>query len=369
MSSLVAWGRTAALAAELSGRPGLGHAVRAVTPEPRVLDVDAGGVPATLAVPSSSRPQPGLVFVGGVTARGRAHPLAQRFARGLARAGIVTLVPDPAGLSTGELTDATVGGVAAAAEWLSVRPEVGGGRVGLAGVSLGTTLGLLAAERPVLASRVSVVAGIAPYTSLHHVIRAGTTGCFVDAGRPFPYPTSSFLSLVVGRSVIANLTSDEERDRLRPLLIAVADDDPDPLAALRPVDRAALGTEARAALDLLANRDPEQFDDRFTALPQVLRDKVDRLSPILRADALAGVPVELASAPQDAYFPLSEPRALLEMLPRARLTVTGALAHAIPSPALRRFREIASFAAFIARVLSLVAAGAKGSRTRPVASG
>jgi hypothetical protein len=352
---LVSWLRTALLAAYLSGSPILVRAVRYATPQERVEDVDAGGVPATLALPGRGAHRPALVFVNGVTARGRAHPLVQRFARAVARAGIVALVPDPPGLAAGELTEATVEGVVAAARWLCGRPEVDRGRTALTGVSLGTTLSLLAAEEPELRPHVSVVAGLAPYTSLPNTIRAGTTGCFVEEGRPFAYPASSFLSLVVGRSVVANLTDDADRERLRPLLLAVADDDPDPLGPLGRVDRSTFGDEARAALDVLLNRDPERFDGLFDALPQVLRSKVDRLSPIVRADALAGVPIELASAPQDAYFPLSEPAALLGILPGARLTVTASLSHAIPAPTLTRLRGVHALASFLARTFALVA--------------
>ncbi len=332
--------------------------VRALTPEPDVLEVTAGNVPATLALPGRGLPRPALVFVNGVTARGRAHPLVQRLAHAAARAGIVVLVPDPPGLATGELTEATVDGVVGATEWLCELPEVAGGRAGLTGVSLGTTLALLAAERAEFAPRVSVVAGLAPFTSLPNTIRAGTTGRFVEEGRPFAYPVSTFLSLVVGRSVIANLASDEDRERLRPPLLAVADDDPDPLAPIRALDPVPLEEDTRRALDLLVNRDPDRFDDLYAALPEVLRATIARLSPVARADALAGIPIELASSPRDAYFPLSESRALLAGLPDARLTVTAALDHAVPAPTLAALQEVRAFAAFLARVLELVARGA-----------
>lgn len=322
-------------------------------------EVAAGGIPATLALPGRGRRWPALVFVNGVTARGRTHPLVQRFARAAARAGVVALVPDPPGLATGELTDATVDGVCAATEWLCRRPDVQGGRAGLTGVSLGTTVSLLAAERPEFAPRVSVVAGLAPFTSLPSTICAATTGCFVEDGRPFAYPVSSFLSLVVGRSVIANLSSRQDREVLRARLLSVADDDPDPLAALRGVDDTTLAEETRAALAVLRNRDAKGFDPLLSALPHALRTTIDRLSPITRAEALRGIPVELASAPRDTYFPLSESKALLAVVPGARLTVTASLSHAIPAPTLRGLGEFRSLASFLSRTLELVASCAR----------
>jgi pimeloyl-ACP methyl ester carboxylesterase len=352
---LASWLRAALVATELSGHDRLARGAHAVTAEPEVVEVTGGGIPATLVLPAGGRQRPALVFLNGVTARGRAHPLVQRLAAALGRSGIAALVPDPPGLATGELTEATVDGVVGATRWLCGRQDVAEERAALAGVSLGTTLALLAAQRPELAPHVSCIAGIASFTSLPHTIRAGTTGCFVDRGRPFAYPSSSFLSLVVGRSVIANLTSTDDREHLRPLLLAVADDDPDPLAPLRAVDSRTLGDEARTALELLLNRDPDRFDDLYAALPTAFQAKVTALSPIERAQMLAGIPIELVSAPRDAYFPLCESQALLDVLPRCRLTVTTALAHAVPITTVGGLRGIHSFACFLARTLELVA--------------
>jgi hypothetical protein len=361
MASPASWSQVGVLGAELSGRPWAGRPVRAITPDPTVLDVIADGVPATLALPGWKLPRPALVFVNGVTARGRAHPLVQRLAVAAARAGFVAIIPDPPGLATGELTQATVEGVVAASVWLCERPETKGGRAGLTGVSLGTTVALLAAERRELAGCVSVVAGLAPFTSLPNAIRAATTGRFLDRGRPVAYSSSTFLTLVVGRSVVANLLDDADRARLRPRLLVVSDDDPDPLAPLREVDRATVAEETRLALALLLNRDPSRFDELYAALPEPLLAEIRQLSPIEGVDGLSGIPIEIASAPRDTYFPLCETQALLDRLPTCRLTVTAALSHAIPAVRVDVVREVQSFAAFLARVLDLVTAGAEPS--------
>jgi hypothetical protein len=66
-------------------------------------------------------------------------------------------------------------------------------------------------------------------------------------------------------------------------------------------------------------------------------------------------PVELASPPCDKYFPPAESRALARAVPRIRVTVTPALAHADPRIALRDLRGLAELWGFGVRALRSLA--------------
>lgn len=310
--------------------PVLTWVVRKLTGEPHVEETAVAGVPTTLVRPDGDGPWPAFVFLNGATELGRAHPDVQRLARGLARAGFLVLVPDLPGLVNGELTDAMVAkatelGVAAAN-----RPD-STGRVALFGASLGATIALLAAERDELAGRVSVVVGIAPYTDLVNVIRLATTGYTRVGAGVEPYGSAPFLALAVARSVAAGLPQSPARDRLISLLADVRSDDPDPLARLRDLEVS--DPTARAGLGVLLNRDPERFETLYAALPDDVRDRIEALSPITNAARLQ-MPVELASAPHDAYFPAAESHNLALVAPDVRVTVTDAFTHVIPEPSL-----------------------------------
>jgi putative flippase GtrA/pimeloyl-ACP methyl ester carboxylesterase len=78
-----------------------------------------------------------------------------------------------------------------------------------------------------------------------------------------------------------------------------------------------------------------------------LADAVERLSPLRVADRIR-VPVELAAAPDEGYFPIEEVRKLAAALPNARLTVTTLLDHVRLRPKVR-LRELARFTWFTAR--------------------
>lgn len=253
-------------AAAALGGPRLPRAVRLLSGEPRVEEALVAGLPTTLVRPGKGAAWPALFFANGATARGRHHPDVRRLALALARAGFLVLVPDLPVLRRGEFTDRTLAAAVAVAREAVERPDVRGGRVGILGVSIGTTVALLAAEDPRLAGRVSVVAGVAPYTDLRKVIHLATTGLYPEDGALVPYRASTSLPLVLARSLVAALDR-EDRSALEGLLPEIdgAPSD-DPLEPLRGGPRDALSAEASALVEVLVNRDPGRFDALFAAL-------------------------------------------------------------------------------------------------------
>ena len=118
-----------------------------------------------------------------------------RLSLALARAGQLVFIPDLPGIAGGELSPATL---AAAIEYVRggrrFRPKPRSGRIGLAGVSVGASLALLAAAEPGLAERISVVACVAPYTDMANVMLLATTGMYrtrASASSRTPCPSTS----------------------------------------------------------------------------------------------------------------------------------------------------------------------------------
>jgi pimeloyl-ACP methyl ester carboxylesterase len=330
----------------LTGKvPVLAWATREVTDAPHVEDELVAGVPTTVYRPGGGSGWPRLVFLNGVTARGRHHPDVERLANALARVGFLVFVPDPPGLAEGEVTERTLAATVAVI-------EAAGGRVGLVGVSVGATLGLLAAEEPRLANRITLVAGIAPYSDLENVARLATTGDTLENGRLVPYAVKSFMQLVTARSFVAALPPSADRSRLLAELQRLHEGSPEPLAPFRRMQPAQVVPSARALVELLANRDPTRFDQLYAALSPALRTSIARLSPLSGADRLRA-PVEIASAPHDKYFPLSETRALARAATNAhvRLTVTSTLHHAIPSFSVSDVADLFRFDGWAVRSL------------------
>jgi pimeloyl-ACP methyl ester carboxylesterase len=235
----------------------------------------------------------------------------------------------------------------ALSQTVAARPDTRD-RVAIFGVSLGATVALLAAEDPELARRVSVVVGIAPYTDLVNVIRLGTTGYTRDGDRLVYYGTQPFLTLAVARSIVAGLPPGAAKEQLASALAGIPSDDPDPLARIRGVELR--DPAGQAVLELLLNRNPDRFDELYQALPEELRAQVRRLSPIARPRRLEA-PVELASAPRDAYFPAAESLNLARVAPDVRVTVTDAFSHVIPRPSLGDPGDLLAFDGWAVRSL------------------
>ena len=343
---LPAWSRAqfdAVVAVAITQRtPVIASVARLLTDTPRVDEVVVAGQPTTLARPGGGGPWPAVVFVNGATRQGRYHPTVQRLARGLARAGFLVAVPDLPGLRLGEITTATTKAVVRVALAVAGRADVRGRRVSFYGVSVGATLSLLAAECLALAGRVRAVGGEAPWVDLEKVIRLATTGYY----GPRPYPTDPYVRLAIARSLTARLPQASDRARLLSLLEAVPDDDPHPLMRLRAKLR--LHPAGRALVSLLLNTKPARFVALYSRLPLRLRRGVRLLSPLLRANRLS-VPVELASAPHDPYFPPGESRSLARRSKRVRVTVTSTLDHAIPALSLRNIGDLTGFDEFVVR--------------------
>ena len=250
------------------------------------------GVDALVARPRSGY-GPVVVFANAATPRGIEEPFVGRFLGALGSAGLVAVAPELPGVRQGEVTPETV-------EALVGVTCAFGPRVTLIGTSTGAGLAILAASDPRIADRIAAVAAISPFASLRSILRLATTGYYGD--RPF------VAAPLVGTAAIRSL-------------VASAPDDP--------------GVPA-----LVANRDPHRFCEVYAALEPSTRALVRELSPVTRiAHVLA--PVELASDPDDHFFPVAESRLLAAVGRDARLVVTPALDHVRPRFRLGLARVVA----------------------------
>jgi len=326
-------------------------AVEAVSGEPHSEDVFVSGNPSLLMRPEGDGPWPAIFLVNGTVPEGRKLPEVQRLAESFARAGYLVVVPDLPGLMVDRITPKTVRETTQVAHKISIRDDAEGGEVALVGVSTGATLALLAAENPTLKGKVSLVAGVAPFADIRTVVSVATTSHYRrDDGELVRYKAAPFLSYVVARSLIATLPRSEDKRTLMSELETVGRENPHPLTdlRLRPTDD--LGEKASSVVRLLANRNPQEFDALYAALPEEVRDDLEKLSP-LAATGKVRVPVEVATGPHDKYFPPYESYELKRVAPERRVTVTGALDHTELNFSLADARGFATLDAFTVRSL------------------
>ena len=331
--------------------PVLTPAVEAVGEDPRFSDARVAGNPSLVVRPAGEGPWPAIFLVNGTVQEGRKLPEVRNLAEGFARAGHLVVVPDLPGLTEDRITPQTADAATQVAREISGRPETEGGKVALVGVSTGATLALLVAEDPAITGKVSVVAGVAPYSDIRTVLSIATTGHYRRPdGELVSYEANPFLSYVVARSLVAALPPGEDKRTLAAELERVGRESPDPLSGLRSRQTGDIGPGARSVVGLLANRDPERFDTLYAALPDEVRHDLEELSPLAGTGRIP-VPVELVSGPHDKFFPLSQSYGLERIAPERRVTVTGALDHAKLDVSLGDIPAFATFDAFVVHSL------------------
>jgi pimeloyl-ACP methyl ester carboxylesterase len=331
--------------------PVLTPAVEAVGEEPRFSDARVAGNPSLVVRPAGEGPWPAIFLVNGTVPEGRKLPEVRNLAEGFARAGYLVVVPDLPGLEEDRITPQTLDATTQIAREISGGPDTEGGKVALVGVSTGATLALLAAEDPALSGRVSVVAGVAPYSNIKTVLNVATTGHYRRSdGELASYEATPFLSYVAARSLVAALPPGEDKRTLSAELEGAGRGSQDPLSGLRSRQMGDLGADARSVVGLLANRDQERFDSLYADLPDEVRHDLEELSPLAGTEQIS-VPVELATGPRDKYFPPSQSYRLERIAPEIRVTVTGALDHARLDVSLGDIPAFATFDAFVVRSL------------------
>lgn len=312
--------------------------------QPASRETTVAGIATTVVRPTSRPPWPALVFMNGATPDGRRHPTVHRLSLALARAGVCVFIPDLAGVAGGELSPGTLAQSVAVSGAASDSPETADGRVALVGVSVGGTLALLAAVDAQLQQRISVVACVAPFGDLAAVMRLATIDNYQDGQRVAPPP---YLIVGLARSLAAMLANTPATASLCRELRALDHESDNPVVLPEQAFRQA-GPEAERLYDLLANTDPARFDALYDALPADVRAAAVALSPIHAASQLHA-PVEIATAPHDKYFPLTEAHALVAASPHVRLTITSLLTHATPRLDPRNVAELHRLYAFFTR--------------------
>ena len=343
--------RAAVVISSVLEAPILTPAAEAMGGEPGFEDVPVAGNPTLVASPAGDGPWPAIFLVNGAVREGRKLPEVRNLAEGFARAGYLVVVPDLPGLREARITPQTAEATTQVAREISGRPDVEDGQVALVGVSTGATLALLAAEDPALRGKVSLIAGVAPYSNIKTVLSLATTGQYRRSdGELIRYEADSFLTYVTARSLVAALPPGEDERTLSEVLERACRKCPDPLSGLRARRTDDLGPGARSVVKLLANRNPERFAALYAEIPDEVRHDLEELSPLAGTGRIR-VPVELATGPRDKYFPPSQSYALERVAPQRRVTVTGALDHAKLEVSPEDLPAFATFDAYVVRSL------------------
>lgn len=268
---------------------------------------DAGGVEVDRYGPrgwaDAVGPMQAVVVVPGATPSGRQDARVVAVSEAIARAGRVVVVPELQ-VYEEDLVPADVDRIARVVRALAKDH----GRVVLTGVSFGGSLALVAAADPAVGAQVSLVATFGAYADLGGVVQAATTGVSLVDGDVFPWDGDPRAAEVV-RDQLLGLLEDGEA-------VAVAQ------ALQGETDPETLPEELRAVHGLLANDDPARTPELLEQTPEVIRARIDAVSPA-RAGADLDVPLIALHAIDDPVIPYGELARLGSVHPHAdQVTLT-----------------------------------------------
>jgi len=271
---------------------------------------------AELWLPASAspeRPAGAMLLVFGVNNLGRNHPAIERVADGLARTGVVVLVPDSATLLEGRLELGEIDGVVRAFQLLAARPEVDRSRVGIVGFSVGGSLALLAAGDERIAERVRWVNAFGAFADASTYLASVAAHAYRDEdGTPVSWTPTPLAREVYLRFMLDQVDDRADRRGLENAFGAAV------LAGDRPVGDASLRGDlttraARTVHDLLTAASLDRAERSIRQLPRASLEFIDGISPIRHlGDVLADV--HLMHETQDHHVPFVESRALAAAL-------------------------------------------------------
>lgn len=282
-----------------------------------------------------------IVLVPGVTPQGKDDPRLVAFARDLARARLLVLVPEISNLRELKVSAEDAEVIAGAVGYLAGRQRP----LGIAAISYAAGPAMLAALGDEAGRDVEFMILIGGYYDIGAVVRFFSTGFYREGlGQPWQHrEPNAYGKWVFARSNADRLTEPRDRHLLR----TIADRKLGDLNAAVEDLVSDLGPEGRSVLDLLTNRDPERVGTLIAGLPPSIRLGMEALDVSRRDLSRISANVILVHGRDDAIIPVSESRALAAALHegRADLFVVNGLAHAdlrdvTPGDALTLWRAV-----------------------------
>lgn len=252
--------------------------MRWLTGEPAVTRVvfsleDGTPVAGILYLPAGSGPHGAIVFNIGV---GPEHdnPDLVRISRAFARSGVAVLIPVSPGLTAFRIDPGEEEIAVAAFRFLQSQPFVDPERVGFFGVSVGGSIGAIAAQDPRIATEVRVVGSFGGYYDAFDLLAALVLRRIEIDGQWQVWEPLG-VSLRIVRDTLLELLPETDRAPLAPLFDGETTRIP-----------AGLSSDGELVARLLVNRDPARMPELIEGLPREWREHLAAISPATHVERL-----------------------------------------------------------------------------------
>lgn len=291
---------------------------------------ESGHYPVDLYVPAG-HPAAALMLIPGAAEQGKDDPRLIAFARTLARARFLVMVPDLPSVRRLQIRPENIREVEESFRYLvSGRDFPVPARAGIGAFSYAVGPVVIAASREPLAGRVDFILGVGGYYDLVEVLTFATTGCYRVDGRWRRTEPNQYGKWVFVLSNLHRLPSAADRKALRRLAEWHLAGEPSPKPQVQ------LSSQAQTVYRLATNRDPRRVPELIEALPAEIREVIAALDPSGRDLSNLEADLILVHGRDDTIIPYTQSVALAGAVPeeQVELFIIKGLLHVDVSPGL-----------------------------------
>lgn len=326
-----------------------------LTSEPTREDVefpfDSGVGQGYLVRPQGKGPYGAAILFLGINPD-LEEPTFLRLVNGLARVGIVVMIPISQNLYEGRMATDDIDLLVGAFKYVQKQEFVSPDRVGYTGFSVGASLAIVAAQDERINQEVAFLNAFGGYYDAFDLLRAIATRTVVYNGQREPWEPSDFTVTFFVRQLINNVRDPRDQEILNKLFLKGNEE------AKKELDR--LSPLGMVVYRLLTTHDPTEVEELIKELPPGISDFLSHISPkegISRLKARTFIMHDRG----DAFIPYTESRRLSDALsspPKKLYTEFAIFEHMLPRNPLEPLsflREVAKLYAHLYRVMREVA--------------
>lgn len=232
-------------------------------------------------------------------------PTFLKLAKGLARAGIVVLVPYSESLILGSIEPEEVSLIVASFRYLQGLEFVDKNRIGLAGFCVGASMVTLAAEDEAINQEVAFVNAFGAYYDGRDLLKAFATRTWEYRGEKETWTPHELTVDVLTRHLLENLEDPKDREILSKLFLEKDEGARERLSELSP--------QGLATYEVLSGTDAERVEQIMTDLPAKGVGSLGKLSPSSGIEKLKTKMFIMVDR-DDTFVPSSESRRLRDAL-------------------------------------------------------
>lgn len=269
-------------------------------------------------------PAAGIVLLHGAAQTGKDDERLVDFARLLAGSRFAVLVPELSGPKRLRIRAQDAQAAVDAFHFLNRYPGLEK-RVGFGGISVSAGLAFLASLQAEIRDEVAFILSVGGYHSLPRTLGYAITGQFVVDGKRQHQPPNSYGKWLFVLSNLEVLEGPADAQALRRIAfrrMAVPGADISDMSGM-------LSAQGRAVLDYVTEKDPSRIDERFAALPAMMRQHIEALDLANKDLHCLTGRLLLVHGYEDNIIPYAESVSLARALPpgQAELYLVHGLGH------------------------------------------